>query len=252
MISTINFHWIVIGWIVIAVFAFMLLLKVSAPYGRHIAKGWGKMISNRLGWIIMELPALITCPVIFYLGNGEKYFLSYIFIGLWVVHYFNRVFIFPLRIRTKGKKMPLLIVFSAIFFNFVNGFICGYYLGFLSIDYSLWHSTPQFWLGIVLFITGMVINWQSDTILIHLRKPNETGYKIPKGRMFNYISCPNHFGEIIEWLGFAIMTWSLPTFSFAIWTFANLAPRAYKHHQWYQSTFEDYPKERKALLPFIW
>lgn len=33
---------------------------------------------------------------------------------------------------------------------------------------------------------------------------------------------------------------------------ANLAPRAYSHHLWYKKTFsENYPKSRKALIPFI-
>lgn len=149
--------------------------------------------------------------------------------------------------------MPLLIVASAIFFNVVNGFICGYYFGYLSPEYGLTYwSDWKFIVGILLFFGGMYINWQSDNILINLRKPGERGYKIPKGGLFNRVSCPNLFGEIVEWTGFALMTWALPTLSFAVWTIANLLPRAVNHHQWYLSKFENYPKERKAVIPFIW
>ena len=58
-------------------------------------------------------------------------------------------------------------------------------------------------------------------------------------------------GEIIEWIGFAVMTWSVAALAFAIWTAANLAPRALSHHKWYRETFPDYPTERKALIPFV-
>jgi len=104
---------------------------------------------------------------------------------------------------------------------------------------------------VLIFVAGAFINQRADHLLIHLRKPGETGYKVPRGFLFDYISCPNHFGEIVEWIGFAIMTWSLPGLSFAIWTAANLIPRALNHHEWYQETFDDYPKGRKAVIPSL-
>jgi len=65
------------------------------------------------------------------------------------------------------------------------------------------------------------------------------------------VSCPNLFGEIVEWSGFAMMCWNLPALSFAIWTAANLIPRAISHHRWYRQRFADYPAARKAVIPFI-
>jgi len=166
-------------------------------------------------------------------------------------HYFNRVVLFPLRIKTKGKKIPVIIVVFALIFNFCNGFNIGYYLGnFASYPTNWWYDI-RFIAGTLLFITGMIINWKSDHILIHLRKPGETGYKVPKGFLFRFVSCPNHFGEIIEWIGFALLTWSLPALGFAVWTMANLIPRSLNHHRWYQERFSDYPKGRKAVLPFV-
>ena len=106
-------------------------------------------------------------------------------------------------------------------------------------------------IGALIFLSGFFINLQSDQILISLRKGEERGYKIPHGGLFKYISCPNHFGEMIEWIGFAIMAWSLPAFSFALWTVANLLPRARSHHRWYGEYFDDYPKDRKAVVPFL-
>jgi steroid 5-alpha reductase family enzyme len=157
-----------------------------------------------------------------------------------------------LRTKTTGKKIPLLIVLSAIAFNFVNGYLNGSYLGNIGGNFSdAYFTSPHFIVGISIFLAGVFINQQSDNILLGLRKPGENGYKIPRGGLFNYISCPNHFGEMIEWTGFAVMVWSLPALSFAVWTVVNLTPRALDHHRWYQSKFAEYPKERKALIPFI-
>jgi steroid 5-alpha reductase family enzyme len=112
-------------------------------------------------------------------------------------------------------------------------------------------SSPQFIVGISLFFVGFYINNKSDTYLIGLRKGKQKGYVIPREGLFNYVSCPNFFGELLEWLGFAIMTWSVAGLAFFLWTFFNLVPRALSHHRWYKSTFPDYPKDRKAVFPFI-
>lgn len=111
---------------------------------------------------------------------------------------------------------------------------------------------PHFVIGFTLFFTGLTINWQADSILRNLRKPGETGYKIPYGGMFNYVSGANFCGEIIEWTGFAIAGWNLPAFAFALFTFCNIGPRGAQHHQYYQQKFKDYPTNRKAVIPFIW
>ena len=97
-----------------------------------------------------------------------------------------------------------------------------------------------------------MMNLNSDAILRNLRKPGETGYKIPRGGFFRFVSAPNYLGELIEWSGWALATWSLPGLAFLLWTAANLVPRAISNHKWYVSTFPDYPRERKAILPFIW
>jgi 3-oxo-5-alpha-steroid 4-dehydrogenase 1 len=247
-----TFYFIVYCWIAIAIFIFPFVIRFIAPYGRHTTVKWGAMIDNRLGWIIMESPALLVFAGFYLFGKLPHNLVTWTFFALYTFHYLNRTLIFPFRLRTKGKKMPLAIVFMAIFFNFINGFINGYYLGFVANQYTMaWFTDPRFIGGIIVFFSGMFINWQSDNILIHLRKPGETGYMIPQKGLFRLISCPNHFGEIVEWFGYALMTWSSPGLAFAIWSLVNLLPRALHHHKWYQSIFKDYPKNRKALLPYL-
>ena len=244
-LSVYTILWIIIGLIT---FSYLIVSKVRAPYGRHTTKKWGPMISNSWGWFWMEVPALILMPTISVFGENELNSFSIILIVLWFLHYFNRVIIFPLRIKTKNKKMPISIAISAFFFNCINGLLNGIYVGyFLEADLIV-NST--FILGMLLFFSGMYINISSDYKLISLREESE-GYKIPEGELFKFISCPNHFGEIIEWFGYALIAFNLPALSFALWTFFNLTPRALNHHAWYKENFDNYPKNRKAVIPYI-
>jgi steroid 5-alpha reductase family enzyme len=246
------FNALVYAWIALAAITFIALFFVSAPYGRFIRQNWGPQIPNWLGWIIMELPSPTLLVYFTVTGGGEKNIVIWFLMTLWVLHYIHRTFIYPFRIASRNKRMPFLVALMAIFFNIGNSFLNGYYLGNFAgelHDYSFFSIT--FLIGLVLFFAGSFINIQSDQILMDLRKNTKTGYAIPNGGLFRFVSCPNYFGEIIEWLGFAIMVAGLPAFSFFIWTFANLVPRALDNHKWYKQNFKDYPPERKAVFPYI-
>ena len=246
------FNTLIYGWIALAAITFFSLFFVSAPYGRFIRKKWGPEIPNWLGWIIMELPSPLILTYCIISGTGEKPLMVWFLMGLWLLHYIHRTFVYPFRITSRNKKMPFLIALMAIFFNIGNGFFNGYYFGNYAGDLNDYHFTSfSFLLGLALFIIGAIMNQHSDQILINLRKNNNKGYYIPYGGMFRFVSSPNYLGELIEWLGFAIIAGSLPAFSFFIWTCANLIPRALDNHKWYRKTFTDYPSERKAIFPYI-
>ena len=241
-----NYFWIGIA---LVIFIVLVLFKIRAPYGRHSSQKWGAVMDNKWGWVLMELPALLIMPIIALYGNSQKTDLTYLLIGLWIFHYTYRTLIFPFKLKTNNKKMPLVIVFSAVFFNAVNGMLNGYFLGYLNTA-SIDLFGPGIYIGLALFIYGMVLNHKSDNKLISLRK-RDTGYHIPQGGLFNKISCPNHFGEIIEWTGFAVIAFNISALTFAIWTACNLIPRALNHHAWYKESFEEYPKNRRAVIPYI-
>ena len=245
------YNSIIYPWLFIGIFTFFILFFITAPYGRHNKK-MGAMINGKLGWFIQEIISPLTFAHFFIRGDSIKTPEMWVFFFLWMAHYFNRSIIFPLR-QKNAKNTALIVVFAAISFNIINGFINGFYLGSQTLvqnQYSNYFMSYNFIIGISVFITGAFINIKSDEILFSLRKNNE-GYSIPKTFMYNYISCPNYFGEIIEWLGFAIMVWSTPAFIFVIWTACNLLPRAVAHHKWYKNKFPDYPSNRRAIIPFI-
>jgi len=244
------FYFAVWLWLILAFPIFLLLLKIRAPFGRHTSLKWGAVIENKWGWFVMELPALLVCSGLYFI-LVDSMGLEGWFVIMWIIHYFYRSCIFPFRLRTKGKSMPWAVVLMGVGFNSVNGFFCGYYFSMLA-DYPaeyIWQWNFVF--GLLLFVGGMLVNWRADNMLINLRKKSGQGYRIPQGFLFRWVSSPNLLGEIVEWSGFALMVWALPTTAFAIWTSANLIPRALAHHQWYLREFPSYPPERKAIIPFI-
>ena len=231
----------------------LFLLFIAAPYGRHVRKGWGATMDNRLGWIVMEAPAPLVFALCFLAGEYRNTLTALVFLLMWEVHYIHRSFIYPFGLRGAGKRMPVVIAGMGFLFNGLNGYLNGRWLFTFSGGYSnSWLLDPRFVVGLLLFFVGFIINRQADRTLRHLRENGGSGYSVPQGGMYRWISCPNYFGEIIEWLGWAIATWSLAGLAFAVWTAANLAPRARSHHQWYRESFTDYPPERKALIPRLW
>ena len=125
----------------------------------------------------------------------------------------------------------------ALLFNTINGYINGYYL-FRKSPHTFasfsWFSNPLFIIGIIIFLTGLTIHIQSDAALRMLRKTNGDSYQVPHGILFKYVSSPNYTGEIFQWFGWALLTWSLAGLAFSAFTLANLAPRAYMNHKWYR------------------
>jgi len=147
--------------------------------------------------------------------------------------------------------MPLTIAASGFVFNVVNSYLNATWIGRFGAYSAAWLGDSRFVIGASVFVAGYVINRRSDAILRNLRKPGETGYKIPQGGLYGWVSCPNYFGELAIWTGWTIATWSLAGLSFAVFTAANLVPRALANHRWYKDTFADYPSERRAVLPYI-
>jgi hypothetical protein len=242
---------VTLGVTATAVPTWLALRYVSAPYGRHTRGGWGPTVPARLAWLAMEAPASLVWLAIFLAGANAFTPAPLVLAGLWQLHYVNRAFVLPLRTKPDKKRVPLLIPTLAIAFNLVNAYVNARQVSELGSYPDSWLVDPRFLAGAALFLVGRTVNVRADEALVALRNEGR-GYQVPRGPLFRWISCPNYAAEIVEWCGYALATWSLAGASFAIYTFANLAPRALSHHAWYRATFADYPPERRALVPGIW
>lgn len=248
------FNGLLIAVFVWAVGTVLALLVIPAPYGRHQREGWGPKLPTRLAWVLMESPASLCFAYFFFTGPHRAQIAPLILFGLWQLHYAHRAFIYPFQLRVKkGATMTALVVLLGAIYCGVNGYLNGSYVGRFGshLATSDWLGDWRFIVGVLLFFAGYALNKHSDHVLQNLRKPGETGYKIPYGGGYRFVSSPNYLGELITWTGFALASWSLAGVSFVVFTAANLIPRALTNHRWYQEQFKDYPPERKAVLPFL-
>jgi protein-S-isoprenylcysteine O-methyltransferase Ste14 len=227
------------------------LLFVTAPYGRHTRAGWGPSLPAWLGWLLMEAPAPVVFLLFWLQGPHRGEVVPIVLLVMWETHYVYRAFIYPAGLRRGRGRMLVSVAAMAVLFNVLNGYVNGAWVSGGGAHPASWLADPRFVAGAALFAGGLALNVLSDRALRRLRKPGETGYRVPRGGAFEWVSCPNYLGEVVEWTGWAIATWSLPGLAFAVYTAANLVPRALSHHAWYRREFPDYPEGRRALIPFV-
>jgi hypothetical protein len=232
---------------------FTALLFITAPYGRHYRKGFGPDMNARAGWVVMESPAVLVFLWVYGQGSQAWAPVPLLLLALWQAHYVQRTFIFPFLMRFDGKHSPLMTVALGFLFNSINAALNAYWISHAGTHLTQdWPADPRFLGGVGLFVVGYAINRQSDGILRSLRRPGEQGYRIPFGGCFRWVTSPNYLGELLEWVGWTLATWSVAGLAFACFTAANLVPRARAHHRWYQQQFPDYPPERKVILPGLY
>lgn len=256
MITLQSFNLLLLVMAILAVVVFVSLFFVNAGYGKFYQPKWGPSLDNHLGWFLMEVPVFIVMLVLWCFSGRRGDTVRLVFLLLFELHYFHRSFIFPSQLRGHSR-MPWTIVLMGALFNTVNALMQGGWIFYVSpADFYQggWLTSLPFLAGTALFIAGMCINIQSDSIIRKLRKPGDTAHYLPRGGMFRYVTSANYFGEFVEWVGFAILTWSWSGAVFALWTFANLAPRAARIYDLYIQEFPGELDTRKVkrMLPFIY
>ncbi len=257
-----SFNFFLLLLTIIALVVFVCLFFVNAGYGKMRSAQWGPSINNRVAWVLMEAPVFFVMLYLWANSNRPFDTVPLIMFLFFELHYFQRSFIFPFIMRGKGS-MPLIIMFLGVVFNIVNGYIQARWLFDLSYSKCMgpeglypisWLTSWQFILGTIMFFAGMIINIHSDSVIRHLRKPGDNKHYLPKKGLYKYVTSANYFGEIIEWAGWAILTWSYAGAVFLWWTVANLVPRANAIYKQYQKEFPDEfnAKKLKRVFPFIY
>ena len=266
-----NFY-IQICFLVLDVPIFLCLIFIKAYYGKFFNSNSEEgncfqrtirkifpVIPSRISWIIQECPCVfITIFFLIYYYKNLNY-KNILVIIPFLAHYIHRSFVFPFVIHS-SKNNPLEITLMAFTFCFFNAIMINRSIFCLIIDYELKSFWLNYMVGLTIFGLGMYINMKSDYSMIKQRNANKDSnnkYIIPRGFMYELISCPNYFGELTEWLGFFILSDSFSGLVFFVSTFANLFPRAIQYHQWYKNKFKDEfstdknLSQRKSIVPFL-
>jgi 3-oxo-5-alpha-steroid 4-dehydrogenase 1 len=233
---------------------------MASPYGRFASDRWGINLSPRLGWFLMELPAMGSFVYFYFQGRNRFEVVPLFFLFVWVVHYTNRGFVFPYLIRSpkaSTASFSLMVVVMGWLVTIVHGYLNAVFISDLGQHYTLdWFADPRFIVGITLYYGSFILNIRSDAIIRNLRSVEEVErgdkvYRIPRGGLFRFVTNPSYLTEITGFAGFALATWQLGATFILLITIANLVPRAFQNHRWYRDKFPDYPPERRVLIPFV-
>ena len=243
---------------IIGGFVFIALFFVQAGYGKFqkSSKIWSILvIPNKIAWVLMECPVFIVMMVFLFKALNEDRHINIETLTCFLLfqfHYFQRSFIFPFLIKGKSK-MPISIMMMGAIFNTCNGILQGNWLFNISSEnfYENLYKTSSFYIGLVVFFSGMIINIHSDHVIRTLRKPGDTKHYLPQKGMYRFVTSANYLGEIIEWTGYAILTRSLSGVLFVFWSIANLVPRAFSIYNLYLNEFGSDVLKKKRIIPFI-
>ena len=250
------FIYLLWGMSVLAIVVFVCLYFVTAGYGQFRTKQWGYSINNKVAWFLMEAPVFFVMLVIWGHAGFSFHLPELVLMCLFLVHYFQRSFVFPC-LMSGHSRMPIVIMLMGILFNVINGIMQGGGLFWFPLpDYAQGASYLLRWnviFGIIIFLIGMGINWHSDHVIRHLRQPGDTRHYLPQGGLYRFVTSANYLGELVEWIGFAIAAANPAAWVFALWTGANLIPRAHAIHRKYHAEFGDKAVgNRRRIIPFIY
>ncbi|KZT53064.1 hypothetical protein CALCODRAFT_63345 [Calocera cornea HHB12733] len=187
--------------------------------------------------------------------------------ALFCAHYLHRAVIQPL-ISPRRSPSHIIVPLMATVYQLCNGSLLGAFLSSGEVAPAAWDS-PAFWAWLCLFAAGMAGNIYHDNLLMSLRrrthaaakeKNEKPHYGVPRGGLFALVSYPNYLCEWLEWLGWAMAStvrtgfppkYLTPPWVFLLSELCVMLPRAVSGHGWYKQKFDDYPRERKAVIPWL-
>lgn len=234
--------------------------------GAHLyIRDLGPQISWKTVFLLEYFGPLVIYPIFYLRPTGiygpdtDRYPISYgvkFALVCWTLHYAKRLLETQFVHRFSNATMPRQNVFKN----------CSYYWAFAAfVSYFINHPlyTPAYFgsVQVVGCLIGFLIcefgNLSVHLLLRNLRPPGTKVRKIPRPNsnpltlMFNFVSCPNYTYEVGSWLFFSVMTQALPALIFTFAGFLQMAIWAKGKHKNYIREFPEYPKHRRAIVPFV-
>ncbi|CAL9137830.1 unnamed protein product [Musa acuminata var. zebrina] len=237
----------------------LVYFGLSEAWGKHLqySKFWNAgsgpsaeqiRVSSRVGMLVLYTPALAAAAAAFAVPAVVADDRCRLLALALALHFFKRDFE-VLFIHQYSGNMILDSVIP-ITLSYFTGTVCMIYAQYLTQGMP----GPKLDLkvaGEVLFLVGITGNFYHHHLLSKLREKGDKTYKIPKGGLFGLVICPHYLFEIIIFIGFCLISQTLYSFLFALGTLWYLMGRSYATRRWYLSKFENFPKQVKALIPYV-
>lgn len=141
---------------------------------------------------------------------------------------------------------------SMLFISSAYAAICGLLLATQVVSSSL--AAPSLdlkWLGLSIFLVGIVGNGYHHWLLANLRKDGDKKYVVPQGGLFGLFVCPHYIFEIVTFLGIALMSQTVVGWSVVMLVLFYLTGRSIASKQWYMKKMDGFPKDRGVLIPGV-
>jgi len=203
----------------------------------------GNGISTRLGTLIFDGIAVLFAIGYAMMRAATATPIQWIMSILFVIHFGKRC----LEALFVHKYSGPIDVFSVVQ---ITGFYClAVWLGLFTTASVT--ETPDMitWIGLGTFAAGTVINGYHHWLLAKLRARGSTEYVLPRGGLFDVIVCPHYLGELLAWLGIALVSRQLAMYIWFVGETAYLLIRSRNTLKWYHAKFPQMAGRVRGLLP---
>ncbi|OJA13011.1 hypothetical protein AZE42_03532 [Rhizopogon vesiculosus] len=205
-------------------------------------------------------PAIYYFPELFYGGPVQHSMLQRYVFAFVMLHFAKRELETLFVHRFSHATMPFMNIFkNSAHYHLGSGIALAY-----SIYSPVYGATSPYIRGTVrndpLYIHAGAAIWLFSEIsnlvthiqLRNLRPAGSRKRAIPQGYGFNLVSVPNYFFEFLGWLVITVLTGSYAAWVFLAISTYQMYVWAVKKHRAYRKEFgSEYPKDRKAMFPFI-
>lgn len=219
--------------------------------------GWSTVFLTEYAGPLLIYAWIYTRPWLFYGAEAalKPYSLcTDIAVACHTMHYAKRLLETVFVHRFSHSTMPIFNLFKN----------CSYYWGFTAyLAYHINHplftppSLNQVYYCAAAFCVFELGNLSIHVALRNLRPAGSKERRIPQPTgnpftwLFSLVSCPNYTYEVASWLSFSGLTSCLPALLFCSAGFYQMALWALGKHRNYKKEFKDYPRGRKAIVPFL-
>lgn len=219
-----------------------------------IVKDLGPQMSWRLVYVIEYLGPLLIVSLFFLNSNHfHNPTVTNVAFIMFASHYLKRILETLFVHEFSKSTMPLFnLVKNSSYYWILSGLLIGHYVfnGGANNDNHLFGDFR--YIFVLFFVCTQICNLKCHLIQKNLKKKNKGEKGIPDGVGFQYVSCANYFWELMSWLNFALFINHWSCFLFFAVGLIVMTKWAKERHSNYLKNFGDkYPKNRKAILPFL-
>ena len=220
--------------------------RLRLPYSKF---GTGVGVNSRAGLALAYTTPIFVYVALWIEGGAPQTSYHLVLLAAFLFHFVRRI-LEILFVNSYSRPTPLctLVIIALLYSG--AAISCAFFQ-----VHTLGESTsnPIFTLGALVFAFGELVNGYHHWLLARLRLPGVRKYNVPRGGLFGWVASPHYCGEILSFVGYAMMSDLLPVWGNALVASAYLASRANTTLKWYRHEMPlRIPSNWRRLVPFVY